>query len=46
MSTLRSNLVGERFGRLTVVSFAGKTADNARVNLWLCRCDLFQGAPA
>lgn len=37
----RKNLVGQRFGRLTVIDFAGvRTANNGkRHGYWLCRCD-------
>lgn len=31
------NLIGKRFGRLTVISFYGK--DKNRCNRWLCKCD-------
>jgi hypothetical protein len=33
----RINLIGHRFGRLTVVELAGSTP--AGVALWRCRCD-------
>ncbi len=33
----RENLTGQRFGRLTVISYAGKTKDNR--NQWHCKCD-------
>lgn len=35
--TKPGELVGQRFGRWTVIAFAGRTKD--RQLLWLCRCD-------
>ena len=37
MKSVRLELIGQRFGRLVAVSFAGRTKD--RKALWLCRCD-------
>ncbi len=34
---MRLNLIGQKYERLTVVSFAGK--DKSRASRWLCRCD-------
>ena len=33
------NLLGMRFGRLTVIRFAGITRDGKPQALWLCQCD-------
>ena len=35
----RRSLIGERFGRLTVVSYAGKLNRQNRENFWNCVCD-------
>lgn len=37
MSRARLDLTGKRFGRLTVISFAG--LDASQNSRWLCRCD-------
>ena len=33
----RAEMIGKRFGRLTVIEYAGKT--NYRSLLWVCKCD-------
>jgi hypothetical protein len=33
------NLIGQKFGRLTVIEYAGKGLTKDRTSRWLCRCD-------
>ena len=35
----RLNLLGKRFGRLTVIGFVGLADTKQRVSMWLCKCD-------
>src|SRR5258708_2810752 len=42
MSGKRRDLTGERFGRLTVLAFAGNACEGKRqapVGMWMCRCE-------
>jgi hypothetical protein len=42
MSGKRRDLTGERFGRLTVLAFAGNAREGERqapVGMWMCRCE-------
>lgn len=36
---MQKDLTGEKFGRLTVMEYAGRRNPNTKENFWLCRCD-------
>lgn len=39
LSSRTKDLTGEKFGLLTVLSYAGQSEGKSKINQWLCKCD-------